>query len=313
LDIAPELVDVNVHPAKAEVRFRDSRAVHQAVRHAVEEALAPSRVGQESAQEHSLQPQAGLAPWAVPQPSGAFAPWQPALALNEAPRVGEAPALWAAGLASAAPSAALSVAQPAEPPSWPLGRAVAQIGGVYVLAENAQGLVVVDMHAAHERIVYEKLKRDDGAGVLQAQPLLIPVSFAATAQEVAVAEAEAATLQELGLDVSVLSAGTLVVRSRPAALADADLAELTRSVLADLAHPESGGASRVVQRARDEILATMACHSAVRANRRLSLDEMNALLREMEATERADTCNHGRPTWRQVSMKELDALFLRGR
>jgi DNA mismatch repair protein MutL len=181
---------------------------------------------------------------------------------------------------------------------------------VYVLAENERGLVVVDMHAAHERIVYEKLKRDAGDGVLQAQPLLIPVTFAATPQEVAVAESEAATLHELGLDVSVLSAGSLAVRSRPAALAHADLAELTRSVLADLSE---AGASRVVQRARDEILATMACHGAVRANRRLTLDEMNALLREMEATERADTCNHGRPTWRQVSMKELDALFLRGR
>jgi DNA mismatch repair protein MutL len=191
-----------------------------------------------------------------------------------------------------------------------LGRAVAQIGGVYVLAENEQGLVVVDMHAAHERIVYEKLKRDAGAGALQSQPLLIPVSFAATAQEVAVAEAEAAALQDLGLDVSVLSASTLAVRSRPAALPQADLAELTRSVLADLAE---AGASRVVQRARDELLATMACHGAVRANRRLTQDEMNALLREMEATERADTCNHGRPTWRQVTMKELDGLFLRGR
>ena len=197
---------------------------------------------------------------------------------------------------------------------WPLGRAVAQIGGAYVLAENEHGLVVVDMHAAHERIVYERLKRAaDGAAALPSQPLLIPFSFAATATEIAQAEAEAATLHELGLDVGVLSSHTLVVRSRPAALPDADLAELTRSVLADLASPDAGGASRVVQRARDDILATMACHGAVRANRRLTVEEMNALLREMERTERADTCNHGRPTWRQVTMKELDALFLRGR
>ena len=194
---------------------------------------------------------------------------------------------------------------------WPLGRALAQIGGVYVLAENAQGLVVVDMHAAHERIVYERLKRAAGAGAaLPAQPLLIPVSFAATAAEVATAEAEHEALLALGLDVGVLAAGTLVARSRPAALPDADLAELTRSVLAELSET---GATRVVQRARDDLLATMACHGAVRANRRLTLEEMNALLREMEATERADTCNHGRPTWRQVTMKELDALFLRGR
>ncbi|MBK7278199.1 MAG: hypothetical protein IPI08_17070 [Betaproteobacteria bacterium] len=194
---------------------------------------------------------------------------------------------------------------------WPLGRALAQIGGVYVLAENAQGLVVVDMHAAHERIVYERLKRAAGAGAaLPAQPLLIPVSFAATAAEVATAEAEHEALLALGLDVGVLAAGTLVARSRPAALPDADLAELTRSVLAELSET---GATRVVQRARDDLLATLACHGAVRANRRLTLEEMNALLREMEATERADTCNHGRPTWRQVTMKELDALFLRGR
>ncbi|MBU6259903.1 MAG: DNA mismatch repair protein MutL, partial [Burkholderiales bacterium] len=169
----------------------------------------------------------------------------------------------------------------------------------------------VDMHAAHERIVYERLKRAAAAsGRLPSQPLLIAHSFAATADEVAVAEAERAALLELGLDVAPLTAATLAVRSRPAALPDADLAELTRSVLADL---RETGASRVVQRARDEILATMACHGAVRANRRLTIEEMNALLREMEATERADTCNHGRPTWRQVTLKELDALFLRGR
>jgi DNA mismatch repair protein MutL len=328
LHIAPELVDVNVHPAKAEVRFRDSRAVHQAVRYAVEDALAPTRAAQDGAQAPSPVAEPGGAvaesapgsasgsapeseaparPWAAPA-------WQPSLALQDLPQVREAPPLWAValppgqqGAGAASPG---SAAAQRDVHAWPLGRAVAQIGGVYVLAENDQGLIVVDMHAAHERIVYEKLKRDAAQGALQAQPLLIPVSFAATAQEVAVAEAEAATLHALGLDVSVLSAGTLAVRSRPAALANADLAELTRSVLADLSE---AGASRVVQRARDEILATMACHGAVRANRRLTLDEMNALLREMEATDRADTCNHGRPTWRQVTMKELDALFLRGR
>jgi DNA mismatch repair protein MutL len=202
----------------------------------------------------------------------------------------------------------------AEPTAWPLGRAIGQIGGAYVLAENAHGLVVVDMHAAHERIVYEGLKRSAVGGQhLPAQPLLIPQTLAATPAEIATAEAEQEALLALGLDVGVLSAGTLVLRSGPAALlarGHADLAELTRSVLAELAE---AGASRVVQRARDDILATMACHGAVRANRRLTLEEMNALLREMEATERADTCNHGRPTWRQVTMKELDALFLRGR
>ncbi|MCB1994556.1 MAG: DNA mismatch repair protein MutL, partial [Rhodoferax sp.] len=191
------------------------------------------------------------------------------------------------------------------------GRALAQLQGVYILAENTQGLVIVDMHAAHERIVYERLKSARAAGgQLPAQPLLIPVPLPVNAVERATAEAESETLMALGLELSPLSAQALAVRSRPAALPDADVAELARSVLADLAEH---GASRVVQRAEHDILATMACHGAVRANRRLTLAEMNALLRDMEATERADTCNHGRPTWRQLSMRELDGLFLRGR
>jgi DNA mismatch repair protein MutL len=170
--------------------------------------------------------------------------------------------------------------------------------------------VIVDMHAAHERIVYERLKRRLGASSLEAQALLIPATFAATLAEQAAATEHAATLAALGLDVSPLSAGTLAVRSRPAALAEADPVALVRSVLAELSQHD---ASRVVERTRDDLLATMACHAAVRANRRLTLEEMNALLRDMEATERSDQCNHGRPTWRQVTLKELDALFLRGR
>ena len=317
ISIAPELVDVNVHPTKIEVRFRDGRALHQAVRQAVEDALAPSRVVAEPALSDFASPAPSLPP-SLPTS------WQPALALTEAPSVQERAPPWPGNGAWRTPQgsgglaawtglreAAPAVSAASESPVWPLGRAVAQIGGVYVLAENAQGLIVVDMHAAHERIVYERLKRAAAtSAVLPAQPLLIAQSFAATAAEIATVEAEQSALLELGLDVGVLSAGTLVVRSRPAALPDADLAELTRSVLAEL---QEAGASRVVQRARDDILATMACHGAVRANRRLSIEEMNALLREMETTERADTCNHGRPTWRQVTMKELDALFLRGR
>ena len=314
LAIEPELVDVNVHPAKAEVRFRDGGAVFQAVRQAVVEALAPTR-----ATAAVAAPVAEADPVASSPPAAAARPaWQPSLAWADAgggalqaaePRAPWAPALRA--LAQPLPAA------PEAPPAaeQPLGRAVAQIGGAYVLAENASGLVVVDMHAAHERIVYERLKRAADAAVgagaeLPAQPLLIPHTLAATPAELAAAEAHADALRALGLDVGVLGVATLVVRSRPAALPDADLTELVRAVLAELA--EVGG-SRVVQRARDELLATMACHAAVRANRRLTLPEMDALLREMEATERSDTCNHGRPTWRQVTLKELDGLFLRGR
>jgi DNA mismatch repair protein MutL len=317
MQISPELVDVNVHPAKAEVRFRDGRALHQAVQRAVEDALAPTRAAAVAAASPAAPvppPAAAYQPalaWGAPAAQEAAAPWRSVPA--PAAAVGSGLATWAA-LRAPMPAVDAARAEDVAPTNWPLGRALAQIGGAYVLAENTHGLVVVDMHAAHERIVYEKLKRAaQGAGALPSQPLLLPLSFAATAAEQATAEAERAALLELGLDVAPLSAGTLVVRSRPAALPDADLAELTRSVLAELASADSGGASRVVQRARDDILATMACHGAVRANRRLTLEEMNALLREMETTERADTCNHGRPTWRQVTIKELDALFLRGR
>lgn len=199
--------------------------------------------------------------------------------------------------------------------AWPLGRAVAQLHGVYILAENAQGLVLVDMHAAHERIVYERLKAQVDSGArIASQPLLIPATFAATPEEVATAEASSEVLATLGLEVVPFSPKTLAVRAVPTTLATAsgfsDPVELARSVLAELAVHD---ASTVVQRARNEILGTMACHGAVRANRKLTIDEMNALLRQMETTDRSDQCNHGRPTWRQLSMKELDALFLRGR
>jgi len=301
LEIDPARVDVNVHPTKIEVRFRDSREVHQAVRHAVEEALSVPRSAVDAGVASPVHPfhtggaQAGLA-------------WQEATVL----RAQEPPAAWGLRSEPAGADFIANGAAPADDAShaWPLGRAVAQLAGIYILAENSHGLVIVDMHAAHERIVYERLKRSMGASAIEAQPLLIPATFAATPQEIATAQGKAETLRALGLDITPLSAATLAIRSRPAALEGADVVALARSVLAELAQYD---ASDVIERAQHELLSTMACHGAVRANRRLTLDEMNALLRDMERTERSDQCNHGRPTWRQVSIRELDTLFLRGR
>jgi len=368
IEIDPARVDVNVHPTKIEVRFRDSGAIHQAVKRAVEDVLAPSGATTPGAAHAgtgvvgtafgtpggfaaaaaaaverlnggdgaaapgwSAKGLAPARPWAVasdtrdPLLAGATTASLFARAFGDS----SAPAATAGGVLDSGGTAVLEVREPApawvrpqgndeavaavaraDASDWPLGRAIAQIQGVYVLAENAQGLVVVDMHAAHERIVYERLKAGAATHDMPTQALLIPATFAATPAEHALVETHADTLRTLGLDVSPMGPQTLAVRSLPAALLQADPVDLVRSVLADLADVD---ASTMVQRARDDVLASMACHGAVRANRRLTLEEMNGLLRQMEATERSDQCNHGRPTWRQVTMKELDALFLRGR
>ncbi|MGE0349916.1 DNA mismatch repair endonuclease MutL [Hydrogenophaga sp.] len=329
VSLDPARVDVNVHPTKIEVRFRDSREVHQAVRRAVEAALAVPRAGHAAHEQPASDTATGAAPaWTPParQAPFSFVPREPEVGH----RVSDVGTLWAYGsarvLTDAAPTgldvapgvaavraettAALDPSEPLPEGEWPLGRAIAQLQGVYILAENAHGLVVVDMHAAHERIVYERLKQQLDDQQVSSQPLLIPATFAATPDEVATAEVCAGALASLGLEITALSPRTLAVRAVPTTLAQGDPVELARGVLAELGQHE---ASTVVQRARNELLATMACHGAVRANRRLTLDEMNALLRQMEVTERSDQCNHGRPTWRQMGMKELDALFLRGR
>jgi len=327
LDIDPQRVDVNVHPTKIEVRFRDSREVHQAVQHALSGALSVSRAGQPvtSLADGDLSSRTAF----VQDRNQAISslqnfgqvdarpeiqshlPWQ-----NQAGQpLKDLGQLWQPSVAHAfenlpSPSFTPMPAVSLPDGEWPLGKALAQLQGVYILAENKQGLVLVDMHAAHERIVYERLKVQLAEHAMQSQNLLIPASFSATAEEIATCESHAEVLSSLGLDISILSANSLAVRRVPASLAQGDAVALARSVLAELAQHD---AHQVLQRARDDVLAAMACHAAVRANRSLTVEEMNALLRQMETTERADQCNHGRPTWRQLSMRELDALFLRGR
>lgn len=319
LELDPAGVDVNVHPAKHEVRFREQRLVHDFLFRTLHEALAQTRAGQ--VESHAQADDNGLHMMTSGTPQDERVPGLPAsqswpahasqsrLALGVRDRP---PADYAALVGEpprAAPVAApLAETGPGDAP--PLGYAIAQLKNIYVLAENAQGLVLVDMHAAHERITYEKLKNGRACSNLRSQLLLVPLSLAVSAKEAAAAEEHAEALADWGLELSRSGPSGVVVRRIPALLEGADVGQLTRDVLAELAQH---GSSRRLQELENELLSTMACHGSVRAGRRLTLPEMNALLREMEATERSGQCNHGRPTWTQLSLSELDRLFMRGR
>jgi DNA mismatch repair protein MutL len=301
LDVDPALVDVNVHPAKSEVRFRESNAMHQFVFHSLARALAAPlaaaglpREGGDPGLDSRLRGNDGLAAFQqggleVAQPSRGYEAFFAGALVDER-----------RGMAQAA--------APAQTPT--LGFALAQLQGVYILAQNMAGLVIVDMHAAHERIVYEGLKDALEAASLPSQPLLVPIQMTATAEEVEQAGEGRAELESLGFDVAASGPRELVIRAVPALLADLDSQGLLRSVLREM---REFGASRVLMERRNELLSTMACHAAVRANRSLTIPEMNALLRQMEQTEHAGSCNHGRPTWHQLAMSDLDRLFMRGR
>ncbi|MAF84866.1 MAG: DNA mismatch repair protein MutL [Chromatiales bacterium] len=307
LDMDPVLVDVNAHPTKQEVRFRDSRSIHDFIRRTIEAALAETVAGEATPttflspdspavhsdariSSHTLRNQTGL-------PLGAGRAELDAYADLVTP-----------GQVSAVPAAEDLARESAEVP--PLGYALAHLHGAFVLAQNSDGLVIVDAHAAHERVTYEKLKAAVHSADLQIQPLLVPQAVAVAENEADLAEQHSAVLEQVGLTVDRTGPAQLTLRSIPTLLTGADPEQLLRDILSDF---REHGASARVQDLIDAVLAEMACHGSVRANRQLSAAEMNALLRDMEATERSDQCNHGRPTWTVLTKQELDRLFSRGR
>jgi DNA mismatch repair protein MutL len=320
LELDPALVDVNVHPTKHEVRFRDGRSVHDFIFRTLHKTLAdvrPDTVAQNAAlpantaeplrdmpQQQSAMPlreAEGSAPSTAPSPPMHSGGYQSQNAFTPGRVADQVPAYQRL-------QEPMAESRDAEIP--PLGYALAQLKGVYILAENAEGMVLVDMHAAHERITYERMKAAREGEGLRSQPLLVPQSLAVSEREADCAEQHAAVFSELGLSVERASAESLVVRELPVMLANSQVEQLVRDVIADLL--EYGSSDRIAAHI-NEILSTMACHGSVRANRRLTIPEMNALLRDMEATERSGQCNHGRPTWVQVGLAELDKWFLRGR
>jgi DNA mismatch repair protein MutL len=338
LELDPDVVDVNVHPTKHEVRFRDGRMVHDFLYSSLHHSLASAKPA-ESAEEHDAEvaDTSGASPQGEASEMGAEQPrWQQqGIALTHSPDRhpgAERVRRFMQGYQALHPNheETLLTPQPSPPSERgsevreaplampdndptappPLGFALGQLHGIYILAQNAEGLVLVDMHAAHERIVYERMKTQLAAAKgLDAQPLLVPVSIAASRAEVATAESEQEAIAKLGIELDIAGPETLLVRQLPALLAQADPEALVRQMLEELARY---GRTHQVEARVHELLSTMACHGSVRANRRLTIDEMNALLRDMERTERSDQCNHGRPTWTQMGLKALDRLFLRG-
>jgi len=302
LEMDPKAVDVNAHPAKHEVRFRDSRPVHDFVRRTIESVLAETRPGDDAATGAQVPADAAQLLPDMPQE---FRQQRP-IGLSSQTGADRGGAY--TGLMADAQAAVVRDLQDADIP--PLGYAIAQLHGVYILAENQDGLIIVDAHAAHERVTYEKLKAAFAEDGVQSQPLLIPLQINVGEAEADLAEARAADFRQLGLEVDRSGPDTLTLRQVPVLLGDKNAESLLRDMLSDIA--ETGSSERL-QDQQDEILSTMACHGSVRANRQLTHHEMNALLREMEATERSDQCNHGRPTWSALSMKDLDRLFHRGR